>query len=374
MNLKYVENISTDKTNATMRLYGRIGDVVNGAGFAAEMRYLSEMCNEINMRINSEGGSVLEGYTILDAMNEVNASGKCKVNTHNSGMAASMASVILCNGVNRTADNYAITMIHNAGGDTSDKVLNAINASIQTIYKDRTRLNGDTAANLMSAETFMNTDMAMEYGFIDSVIQTGKKVKLPKNKSVEALAKIYNELITPKTMNKVTALLGLKNEASEDVIAESVEALQEKIKNLEADKVTNDAELKKATDKLKAIEDAEKAKTETEVITKVDNAISKGLDKTKRDDLIALGKTNMSMLDMVIESSAKASKTVAVLPAGAGKVVAGGEDRSSWTIMDWQKKDAKGLEEIQNTTPEVYTQMYENYYKLGIGNPKFKNK
>jgi hypothetical protein len=111
-----------------------------------------------------------------------------------------------------------------------------------------------------------------------------------------------------------------------------------------------------------------------DVTAKVENAINKGLAKAdKKDELIELGKTNMSMLDLVIESATKASKATSVLPANAGKESTG-EDRSSWTIVDWQKKDEKGLAEIQKTTPEVYNQMYENYYKLGIGNPKFINK
>lgn len=375
MELKYIENISTDKTNATMRLYGRIGDAVNGAAFAAEMRYLSEMCNEINMRINSEGGSVLEGYTILDAMNEINAAGNCKVNTHNSGMAASMASVILCNGVRRTADNYSITMIHNAGGTTEDKVLAAINQSIQTIYKDRTRLNGDTAENLMNAETFMDAKMAAEYGFIDDdgIIETGKKVKLPKKKSIENLAIIYNQLLTPKTMDKVTALLGLKNEASEDVIVESIESLK---KDLETEKAEKEelkariAELDKKAEEAKAAEEAKKAQ---EITAKVENAISKGLAKAdKKDELIELGKTNMSMLDLVIESATKASKATNVLPANAGKENV--DEKANWTIRDYEKKDAKGLAKIKNETPEIYQEMYNNYYVLGINNPNFKQK
>jgi len=38
-------------------------------------------------------------------------------------------------------------------------------------------------------------------------------------------------------------------------------------------------------------------------------------------------------------------------------------DRSDWTIRDWEKKDAKGLEKIQNETPEIYKEMFNNYYK-----------
>lgn len=375
MNLKYVENISPDNAEGTMRLYGRIGNDIHGSYFAEEMRYLANMCKTINMRINSEGGSVLDGYTILDAMNEINASGKCVVNTHNSGMAASMASVILCNGINRTADNYSITMIHNASGETGDAVLNAINASIQIIYKDRTHLNGDVAAELMNKETFMTAKEAETYGFIDKggIIETGKKLKLPKKKSIENLALIYNQLLTPKKMDKITASLNLAENSTEDVVVESIETLKKELETEKAEKeklAARIAELDKLAEDAKK---AEEAKTESEVIAKVEAAITKGLDKTKKDELIALGKINMSLLDTVIESSTKASKAVAVLPAGALNAK-DADEKSSWTILDWMKKDPKGLTVIKNETPEVYSQMYDNFYVLGIGNKNFKKK
>jgi hypothetical protein len=266
-------------------------------------------------------------------------------------------------------------MIHNAGGEDNNKVLSAINASIQAIYSTRTKLNADTATNLMSAETFMDASMAMEYGFIDNIVQTGRKVKLPKNKTVTALAAIYNELTIPKTMNKVTALLGLKNEASEEVVVESIETLQGENKALKEAKEKAEADLKESQDKLKAIEEAEAAKVEAAVVSKVENAITKGFAKAeKKDELIALGKINMSLLDTVIESNTKATKS-----ANIGDVVnrlgtKPADDRSEWTIRDWEKKDPKGLTAIKNETPEVHATMYENYYKLGIGNKTFKPK
>lgn len=376
MNLRYVENISNDNSTATIRLYGRIGGEVNGAAFAEEMRYLSNMCSKITMRINSEGGSVLEGYTILDAMNEINNSGNCSVDTHNAGMAASMASVILCNGMRRTADNYSITMIHNAHGDTTDKVLNAINQSIQTIYKDRTHLNGDVASNLMSAETFMDCKMAMEYGFIDEVIETGKKIKLPKKKEVSALAKIYNELLTPKKMNKVYATLGLENDTPEEKVVESIDSLKNEIENQKAEKEKLEArikELEEAANKAKADAEAEK---ENKAVELVENGIKKGLAKEEeKDKLVALAKIDMgtvSNMFSAIETATAKSKMSASIHKVDNSVKADGKE--NWTIVEWQKKDPKGLKEIQDSTPEVYNQMYDNYYKLGIGNPKFKQK
>ena len=372
MNLKYVENIS-ENNEATMRLYGRIGDAVNGAMFAEEMRYLANTCNKITMRINSEGGSVLEGYTILDAMNEIKEHGNCDIATRNVGMAASMASVILCNGTKgeRTADNYSITMIHNASGDTKDTVLNAINASIQTIYKDNTRMNGDVATDLMNKETFMDCKLALEHGFIDNVFETGTKVKLPKKKSIENLALIYNQLLTPKKMDKITASLKLAENTTEDVVVESIEALKKDLDTEKAEKEVLEArikELEKTAEDSKVAKEAEELATVTSV---VENAISKKLiAEDKKSELISLGKINMSLLNTVIEASKKASIATMVAPLITVTNQAG--DRAEWTISDWMKKDAKGLTAIKNETPEIYTLMYDNYYKLGIGNKNFK--
>lgn len=375
MDFKYIENIS-ENNEGTMRLYGRIGSDVNGTMFAEEMRYVANMCSKITMRINSEGGSVLEGYTILDAMNEIKEAGTCEIATRNVGMAASMASVILCNGTKglRNADNYSITMIHNASGDTKDSVLNAINSSIQTIYRENTNMNGDVASNLMNKETFMDCKMALEHGFIDSVIETGTKVKLPKKKSIENLALIYNQL-TIKKMDKITASLKLAENSTEEVVVESIEALKKDLDSEKAEKEVLEARIKELEKNVEDAKIATEAKELETVTSVVENAISKKLiNEDKKAELIALGKTNMSLLNMVIESSTKASKSTMVMPVGAVVNVAVADERSSWTIMDWQKKDSKGLTALKNESREIYDLMYDNYYKLGIGNKNFKQK
>ena len=375
MDFKYIENIS-ENNEGTMRLYGRIGGDVNGTLFAEEMRYVASICDKLTLRINSEGGSVLEGYTILDAMNEIKENGTCEIATRNVGMAASMASVILCNGVKglRSAENYSITMIHNASGETGDAVLNAINTSIQNIYNNNTNMNGDVASNLMNKETFMDCKMALEHGFIDNVIESTIKVKLPKKKSIQNLALIYNQLTTKK-MDKITASLKLADNSTEDVVVESIEVLKKDLDSEKAEKEILQArikELEKVAEDAKAEAESKELETVTAI---VENAISKKLiNVDKKAELIALGKINMSLLNTVIEASTKASVATMVMPVVAIANAKGADERAEWTISDWMKKDQKGLTAIKNETPEIYTLMYDNYYKLGIGNKNFKNK
>ena len=281
-----------------------------------------------------------------------------------------MASVILCNGNYRTSDNYSITMIHNASGDTNDSVLNAINSSIQTIYKDRTHLNGDVANELMNKETFMDCKMSLENGFIDEIVETGKKVKLPKSKTVQNLALIYNALLTTKKMDKITASLGIENESTEEKVVESIEELKAKLKIAEDEKIAKDAELAELQTKLDAIKVAEDSKKEAEVVSTVENAISKGWAKAElKDSLIEMGNINLSTLNKLFESASKATVATMVFKP---KDETNPNDTANWTIMDWQKKDPKGLTKIKNETPEIYTMMYDNYYKLGIGKPTKK--
>ena len=40
-----------------------------------------------------------------------------------------------------------------------------------------------------------------------------------------------------------------------------------------------------------------------------------------------------------------------------------GDAKDSWTIIDWQKKDAKGLLEMKRNDPEKYQKLYDAYYK-----------
>lgn len=159
-----------------------LSDEVNDATASlvvAQLLYLESQDpdKDINLYINSPGGSVSAGLAIYDTMNFV----KCDVSTTCIGMAASMGAFLLSSGAKgkRFALPNAEIMIHQplggAQGQASDVAIHA-----QHILRTRERLNKILAANtgkpldVIEADTdrdnFLSADEAAAYGLIDSVL------------------------------------------------------------------------------------------------------------------------------------------------------------------------------------------------------------
>src|ERR1035437_331619 len=123
---KYIQNIADNKEEATILLYQQIGDTedengnistgINGNEFALELLYLASIVKIIHVRINSIGGRVLEGFSIISSILNSNA----KIITYNDGIAASISALILMCGKERYAMDYSLTMIHNPAGENVD--------------------------------------------------------------------------------------------------------------------------------------------------------------------------------------------------------------------------------------------------------------
>ena len=132
---------------------------------------------DINLYINSPGGSVSAGLAIYDTMNFI----KCDVSTTCIGMAASMGAFLLSSGAKgkRFALPNSEIMIHQplggAQGQASDIKIHA-----EHILKTREKLNKILASNTgkdlktieldTERDNFMSADDAMAYGLIDKVI------------------------------------------------------------------------------------------------------------------------------------------------------------------------------------------------------------
>ncbi len=132
---------------------------------------------DINLYINSPGGSVSAGLAIIDTMNHV----KNNVSTTCVGIAASAAALILSAGEKgkRFALPNSEVMIHQplggAEGQASD-----IEITARHILKTRENLNKILAANTgqtvakiekdVDRDYFMNPDEAKKYGIIDKVV------------------------------------------------------------------------------------------------------------------------------------------------------------------------------------------------------------
>ena len=132
---------------------------------------------DIQLYINSPGGSVTAGMAIYDTMNYI----KCDVSTVCIGMAASMGAFLLAGGKKgkRFALPNAEIMIHQPSGGAQGQATE-IQIAAEHILRTKQKLNEILAANTgQSLETikadterdnFMSADEAKAYGLIDEVI------------------------------------------------------------------------------------------------------------------------------------------------------------------------------------------------------------
>jgi len=149
----------------------------------AQMLFLQmeDVNKEINVYINSPGGSVTAGLAIYDTMQFV----KCDVATYCVGQASSMAALLLCAGTKgkrQTLPNSRI-MIHQPWGGIQGAAED-IARHAKEILKMRDRINEILAAHTGQSlekiqkdtdrDYFMSASEAKEYGLIDEVI-IGKK-------------------------------------------------------------------------------------------------------------------------------------------------------------------------------------------------------
>lgn len=136
---------------------------------------------DIQLYINSPGGSVTAGMAIYDTMNYV----KCDVSTICIGLAASMGAFLLSSGAKgkRLALPNAEVMIHQPSGGAKGQATE-IQIVAENILKTKKKLNEILAANTgqtvekiaqdTERDNFMSAEEAKEYGLVDEIVRNRK--------------------------------------------------------------------------------------------------------------------------------------------------------------------------------------------------------
>lgn len=146
----------------------------------AQLLYLESLGpnKDIQIYINSPGGSVTAGMAIYDTMQHV----KCDVSTICVGLAASMGAFLLAGGTSgkRFSLPNAEIMIHQPSGGAKGQATD-IQIAAQNIQRTKNKLNELLAANTgrtleevtydTDRDNFMSAEEALEYGLIDQIIQ-----------------------------------------------------------------------------------------------------------------------------------------------------------------------------------------------------------
>ncbi|MCW5695795.1 MAG: Clp protease ClpP [Bauldia sp.] len=164
-------------------LYGPIGmswfgDGVTARQFAKDLKELGAVTT-IDLRINSEGGSVPEAEAIYTHLVEH----KAGVTAHIDGMAASAASFIAMAGDEILISDSGFVMIHDARmleyGTADDfrraaDLLDRTTEKIVQKYARRTKNDEKTIRDWMKDETWFIGEEAVENGFADKVVENLK--------------------------------------------------------------------------------------------------------------------------------------------------------------------------------------------------------
>lgn len=159
-------------------LYGIIGDSWDGLDANTIVPMISDGDDDLEIRINSPGGYVMEGLAIFNAIERAKTQGR-KVTTHCDGLAASMASVILMAGDDRLMADNALVMIHNpmdgAFGDAAElrraaDKLDIIRDQLVKVYASKTGMATDELVAMLDEETWLTPEQCLEQNFVTEIV------------------------------------------------------------------------------------------------------------------------------------------------------------------------------------------------------------
>lgn len=169
-------NVSED--SATLYIYG---DITSIKWFENDVCVydLAKEIGELNgkaltVRINSYGGEVAEGLAIYNLLKSYPG----EVTTICDGFACSAASVVFMAGAKRIMPRSSLLMIHNAwtwaSGDADDlrkaaDDLEKITQPSVEIYTSVSNLDADEIKSMMDAETWIDADEALDFGFATEI-------------------------------------------------------------------------------------------------------------------------------------------------------------------------------------------------------------
>lgn len=218
-----IKNSANAETEAAdtldIYIYSDIGeswfddDAMGGSKFQKELAKHPDAKN-INIYINSYGGSVSEGVAIYNQLKRH----KGYVTAYVDGFACSIASVIPMAADKVVMSECSMFMIHNPWtiemGNAAQmrKCANDLDkmrdGCIIPAYRSKMKISDEKLIELMDSESWITPEEALEYGFCDEIAKTEKEN--PKDKYTEALDAAKKsfmnrfEQMFAKTMNPVS--------------------------------------------------------------------------------------------------------------------------------------------------------------------------
>lgn len=370
MEIKYSKIVARDIKEAVVEIYGNIGEKVNGDYLASEINYLGKSADKIVFRINSLGGSVVQGLSIIGAIVASPAETIAVVE----GVAGSMTGVIALSCKKVRMNDFARIMLHapymqDDKGNAATNLSKEDKASIKhmtgmlTDLLSRRGKSKDDIAKILKTDSWYTAQDALKEGFIDEIIDTGVAANAAEL-SVEKLVAFACETAdggrqtadggnNPQTpqgglkeqeffnsntdMKKIAAKLGLPEASAEDAI---IAAIDQKEATLASER--------------KAL---------------VDSVIAVGRKNGTINDanvasMTKLGTTDLNLLvDLVIKPVEQGdNKRLSEVIAKVDEAIARIEGKSSKEDKTWNDFSKPELEEMKASDLPRFKALYKAYW------------
>ena len=297
-------------------IYDEIGfGGVTAKDFLAEVKKYKGQ--HIDLRINSVGGSVIEGAAIYNSLRRH----KGGLTVHVDGLAASMASVIAMAGEEVVMADNAMLMIHNpwsmSMGDADDlrkeaDVLDKLKNTLVNAYARKTGMEATTIASMMDEETWLDATEAVAMGFADEIedgIEAAASV-------TPASARARFDTFT-SSMARKPAQIKAEEAAPAEVVA-PVEAPVIDEVTVDTSEEVMTAELQAKVDALQADLDAKNAAEATQAQASEDTAKEIETLKAEVDRLNAESASKDEEIVALRAASKSAGEQAAAIVAGVG--------------------------------------------------------
>jgi len=160
---------------------GPVNDAMSTVVQAQLMFLDTTGAEDITMHVDSPGGSVKSGLSMVDVMEYINAD----IRTINTGMAASMGSVLLGAGTKgkRMSLRHSRTMLHQSSGGFSGNIQDAevdwaewqkINDELFILLGDYCNKKASQVKKDATRDFWLGAEEALKYGIIDEIINAAK--------------------------------------------------------------------------------------------------------------------------------------------------------------------------------------------------------
>lgn len=347
-----------------MRLYGEIGSKIDGDYFAQQLASLdAEDLDMIRIRVNSPGGYVFQGMSIVSTLLSMNT----PVCVHIDGIAASMAAVIAVAADKVCMMDYAKMMIHDPYfADTDSKTMSAKQRKTIARLTDMLRqvlvrrgMDEATMSKLMREETWFSAEEAKSAGLCDEITSSARNeyMGLEPMQLVAAVNKEYQST-NHQQMEKVNlsaeaiVALGSKSGQLDEaaVSAAIVAAIAGKDKEIAALK----AEKEKAEAEVAQLKKEKEDAVAAEAVAFADRLLKEGkIDASAKDAVVETYKANPENARKIFGSVPERTRLSSMVNKSGG-------DSSIYASMSWDELDKAGLlAELKTNDPDLYTKKYK---------------